>query len=65
MASQDGLKQAHANLDPLAALRAPVDALLGVSEPVREVLESLGLRTVFDLATATAVLAGRGPRAAP
>jgi hypothetical protein len=52
MAYTDGLKQAHSTLDPLAALRAPTNVLLGVAEPVRQVLESLGLVTVFDLATA-------------
>ncbi len=51
MAYQDGLKQAHSNVDPLTALRAPVEALLGVSESAGQVLRSLGLDTVFDLAT--------------
>jgi hypothetical protein len=48
---QDGLRQADASLDPLAALRAPTTALLGVNEPVRQALAELGLDTIFDLAT--------------
>jgi hypothetical protein len=48
---QDGLRQASVRLDPLAALRSPVTILLGVTEPVRVALASLGLATVMDLAT--------------
>src|SRR5262245_61996186 len=51
MAYQDGLKQASVNLDPLAALRAPVSVLLGVSVPAAETLRPLGVVTVLDLAT--------------
>ena len=51
MAYQDGLKQSQSNLDPVAALRAPVNVLLGVSDPVSDVLGTLGLKTVLDLAS--------------
>lgn len=51
MAYQDGLKQDRVDLDPLAALRAPVDALLGVSDAARDALSTLGITTVLDLAT--------------
>jgi hypothetical protein len=47
----DGLRQASVGLDPLAALRSPATILLGVTEPVRAALASLGLVTVMDLAT--------------
>lgn len=48
----DGLRQGSIRLDPLAALRSPVTILLGVTEPVRAALASIGLETVMDLATA-------------
>jgi hypothetical protein len=50
MSNQDGLKQAAINLDPIAALRAPVEVLLGVTASVKAALASLGHNTVFDLA---------------
>jgi hypothetical protein len=46
-----GLKQSHVHLDPLAALRAPIEVLLGVNQPVRDALIPLGLQNVMDLAT--------------
>jgi hypothetical protein len=52
VAFQDGLKQAHADLDPLAALRSPIDVLLGVGTGATSALADLGLHTVLDLATA-------------
>lgn len=51
MPYQDGLRQSSVNLDPLAALRAPVTVLLGVSAPAAELLRRLGVSTVLDLAT--------------
>ena len=69
---QDGLKQAEAHLDALAALRAPTSVLLGVNQDVRDALASLGLETVFDRATSPLFalvyeigesLQGRGPAA--
>jgi hypothetical protein len=51
MAYQDGLKQAHSDLEPLAALRSPVTVLLGVSDLAGQALGGLGLKTVLDLAT--------------
>jgi hypothetical protein len=51
MAYQDGLKQTHSDLEPLAALRSPVTVLLGVSEQAGDALGEIGLRTVLDLAT--------------
>lgn len=51
MGYRDGLKLSHAKLDPLAALRAPVSALLGVSNDVELTLKEMGLITIFDLAT--------------
>ena len=44
------LTSAHAGLTAEEALRAPVDVLLGVGASARTALESLGIRTVFDLA---------------
>src|SRR5262245_59622767 len=51
MPYQDALRHEFSNLDPLAALRAPADALLGVDAAAKAALGSLGLETVFDLAT--------------
>jgi len=51
MSYSDGLRQSDVALDPIAALRAPTSILLGVADPVRSALESVGLITVFDLAT--------------
>jgi hypothetical protein len=51
MPYQDALRHAFSTLDPLAALRAPTDALLGVDTDAKAALSSLGLDTVFDLAT--------------
>jgi hypothetical protein len=51
MPYQDALRHAFSTLDPLAALRAPTDALLGVDTDAKAALGSLGLDTVFDLAT--------------
>ncbi|MGE4248167.1 MAG: hypothetical protein AB7F09_02185 [Parvibaculaceae bacterium] len=50
MTFHHGLKLKHAKLDALAALRAPVAALLGVSAAVAETLSKLGIKTVYDLA---------------
>ncbi|WP_119390178.1 hypothetical protein [Taklimakanibacter lacteus] len=50
MAFHDGLKLKHAKLDALAALRAPVSTLLGVSSEIEQTLAKLGIRTVYDLA---------------
>ncbi len=52
MPYQDGLRHEFSSLDPLAALRAPAEALLGVDASAKAALSSLGLETVFDLATA-------------
>lgn len=52
MRYEDGLRHAHAHLDALGALRAPVTVLSGVAAPEAAVLDGLGIRTVFDLATA-------------
>ena len=51
MAYQDALRHAFVNLDPLAALREPTDSLLGVDADARAALGTLGLQTIFDLAT--------------
>ena len=51
MPYQDALRHEFSSLDPLAALRAPTDALLGVGADAKAALTSLGLDTVFDLAT--------------
>lgn len=51
MGFRDGLKLSHEKLDPLAALRAPVSALLGVSEDTELTLTKIGLSTIYDLAT--------------
>jgi hypothetical protein len=51
MGYRDGLKHWQIDLDPLAALRAPVESLLGVNQSVRDALLALGLRMVLDLAT--------------
>ena len=51
MSYQDGLRQANAAMDPLAALRAPANVLLGIGEPARTALAGLGIETIFDLAT--------------
>ena len=51
MPYQDALRHEFSNLDPLAALRAPADALLGVDAAAKAALGSLGLETVFDLAS--------------
>ena len=51
MRFQDGLRQAHADLDALAALRAPLSVLSGTSAAAVAALEAIGIRTVFDLAT--------------
>jgi hypothetical protein len=51
MAYQDGLNHANSGLDPLSALRAPVTALLGVSTPAANLLTTLGVITIYDLAT--------------
>ena len=53
MGYRDGLKLTHSKLDPLAALRAPVSALLTVSTNVETTLKRLGIITVFDLATSS------------
>lgn len=50
MGYRDGLKVHYVKLDALAALRAPVSALLGISGEVESTLHKLGLTTVFDLA---------------
>lgn len=72
MAYQDGLRQGFTGLDPLAALGAPVTALLGVSGGATNALGALGISTVFDLATAPVfevarevaeIAAGRGSSA--
>jgi hypothetical protein len=52
MAYQDGFRQSFTGLDPLAALRAPITSLLGVSAEAASALGTLGIVTVFDLATA-------------
>jgi hypothetical protein len=52
MAYQDGFRQSFTGLDPLAALRAPITSLLGVSAEAAGALGTLGIVTVFDLATA-------------
>jgi hypothetical protein len=52
MAYQDGFRQGVTGLDPLAALREPITSLLGVSAEAASALGSLGIVTVFDLATA-------------
>src|SRR6188768_1857450 len=44
------LKTDHAALSADDALRAPVDVLLGVSATARSALDSVNIRTVFDLA---------------
>jgi hypothetical protein len=51
MPFQDGLRQSSVNLDPLAALRAPISVLLGVTPAVADLLRPLGASTVLDLAT--------------
>ena len=51
MPYHDGLNQANASLDPLSALRAPVTALQGVPAAAATLLESMGVVTVYDLAT--------------
>ena len=51
MPYQDALRHEFSSLDPLAALRAPTDALLGVGADAKAALAGLGLDTVFDLAT--------------
>lgn len=51
MGYRDGLKLGHEKLDPMAALQAPVSALLGVSSEAESTLKELGLGTVYDLAT--------------
>ena len=72
MSYQDGLRQSDVTLDPIAALRAPTTALLGVSEQARAALADVGLQSVFDLATSPLfalayevgeALQGRGPAA--
>lgn len=50
MTFHDGLKLKHAKLDALAALRAPVSVLLGISGAAEETLGKLGIKTVYDLA---------------
>ncbi|MGW2292040.1 hypothetical protein [Streptomyces phaeochromogenes] len=52
MSFRDGLVHEFATADPLAVLRAPVTALLGVGTPTTAVFADLGILTVFDLATA-------------
>ena len=52
MAYQDGFKQSFTGLDPLAALQEPITSLLGVSAEAAAALGTLGIVTVFDLATA-------------
>lgn len=51
MGYRDGLRQIHANLDPLGALRSPTPVLLGVSDGAAQALADLGIRTVLDLST--------------
>lgn len=51
MGYRDGLKLKYAKLDALAALQAPVSALLGISADAEETLKQIGINTVFDLAT--------------
>jgi len=51
MGYRNGLKLSHEKLDPIAALRAPVSALLGVSEEAETTLKELGVTTIYDLAT--------------
>src|SRR5690348_3277131 len=68
MTYQDGLKQAKADLDPLAALRSPVNVLVGVQDAISQLLGDLGIRTVLDLALspvfALAAASGSGERLA-
>lgn len=47
----DGLKQASVTLDPLTALGAATDALIGVNAAARGALAELGIKTIADLAT--------------
>lgn len=47
----DGLKHASVTLDPLAALNAGTDALLGVNSSARDALAELGIKSIADLAT--------------
>jgi triphosphoribosyl-dephospho-CoA synthetase len=72
MAYQDGFRQGFTGLDPLAALREPITSLLGVSAEAAGALGTLGIVTVFDLATAPVfevareiaeIAAGRGTSA--
>jgi uncharacterized membrane protein YgcG len=50
MTYRDGLKQANADLDPLAALRSRLEVLVGVQDAIGQLLGDLGIRTVLDLA---------------
>lgn len=47
----DGLKHASITLDPLAALNADTDALLGVTSSARDALAEVGIKSIADLAT--------------
>ena len=63
MPATDSVKSTGADLSDDALLRAPVDALLGVSAAARDALAGLDIHSVFDLAssrlfaTATALVA--------
>lgn len=59
MAIMDLLKSSHRGLDQVQALIAPVDALLGVSEPAAQALERLAIRSVFDLACSSVFATAR------
>ncbi len=53
MSYRDGLKLGFEKLDPMAALRAPISILLGVTPEAETTLQKLGLTTVYDLATSS------------
>lgn len=53
MDAQRFLRSSFRHLDSASIMRQPVDALLGVSGPARNVLANHGILTIFDLATAT------------
>src|SRR3954468_23519856 len=50
MTYRAGVKQANADLDPLAALRSRLEVLVGVQDAIGQLLGDLGIRTVLDLA---------------